>query len=269
MDAIHNRRPGEIGRTRPPTVVRDLAVFARGLSCKRPGKTLRLPSAVALFRCLLRAIDMFITIISRRFRSSAFPIAAMAACLLSAPAIAVESQAGVGFLEKLAVSVAPSPVVTVCHGFGCAYRNQLVLTPARFSYMRETLQSAHSASEERKAISKVVAWFDREGGRIAGTVGRVAYAGVDTKSGPSQMDCIDLTANITELLMVLNRARLLKYHQVGEPVSRGFIIDGKQPHTTPVIVEVANGSQWSVDSWTRAYGQSPDIMTISEWQNGN
>jgi len=28
----------------------------------------------------------------------------------------------------------------------------------------------------------------------------------------------------------------LKYHRVGEPVSRGFILDGKQPHTTPVIV---------------------------------
>jgi hypothetical protein len=45
------------------------------------------------------------------------------------------------------------------------------------------------------------------------------------------------------------------------------IIDGKRPHTTPVIVETKDGSQWSVDSWTRAYGQSPDIMTIAEWQN--
>jgi len=50
-------------------------------------------------------------------------------------------------------------------------------------------------------------------------------------------------------------------------VSRGLFIDGKQPHTTPVIVETANGSQWSVDSWTRAYGQSPEIMTISEWES--
>jgi hypothetical protein len=50
-------------------------------------------------------------------------------------------------------------------------------------------------------------------------------------------------------------------------VSRGLFIDGKQPHTTPVIVETANGSQWSVDSWTRSYGQSPEIMTISEWQS--
>ena len=81
------------------------------------------------------------------------------------------------------------------------------------------------------------------------------------------MDCIDLTANITELLIVLDRNKLLRYHRVDEPVSRGLIIDGRQPHTTPVIVELATGTAWSVDSWTKAYGQSPDIMTISAWKS--
>lgn len=85
----------------------------------------------------------------------------------------------------------------------------------------------------------------------------------------SQMDCIDLTANITELLLVLDRNKFLKFHHVAEPVSRGFLIDGKEPHTTPVIIETANGTQWSVDSWTKAYGEKPDIMTISEWKSRN
>jgi hypothetical protein len=211
---------------------------------------------------------MLATTISRPLcRHSHLLIAAIAISLFSSAAVAAASQAGVAFLENLSISVSPSPVVTVCHGFGCAYRNQLVLTPAKFSYLRGMLRAARSASEERKIIAKVVAWYDREGGRVAGTTGRIAYAAADTKTGPTQMDCIDLTANITELLIVLDRAKLLRYHRVGEPVSRGLIIDGKRPHTTPVIVETANGSQWSVDSWTRAYGQSPEIMTISEWQS--
>jgi hypothetical protein len=127
--------------------------------------------------------------------------------------------------------------------------------------------SARSAKDERKALAKAVAWFDREGGRAAGTVGRVARAGVGTKSGPAQTDCIDLTANVTEFLIALDRNKLLKFHRVGEPVSRGLIVDGKQPHTTPVIVEIATGTEWSVDSWTKFYGQSPDIMTIAEWRS--
>src|SRR5665213_1898073 len=213
-------------------------------------------------------MNMLTPIVARRFRPLNLLIAAAAAGPLSLPAAAIESPV-VGFLEKLSISVSPSPVVTVCHGFGCAYRHQLVLTPVKISYLRGILASARSASEERKAIGKAVAWFDREAGRIAGTIGRIAYASAGTKSGPSQMDCIDLTANITAFLIVLDRARLLKYHSVGEPVSRGIFIDGKRPHTTPVIAETANGSQWSVDSWTRAYGQSPEIMRIDEWKGKN
>jgi hypothetical protein len=204
----------------------------------------------------------------KRSRPCSFLIAAMAACSLSWSAVtAAESPHGVGFLEQLSISVPASPVFVVCHGFGCAYRNQLVLTPAKFSHLRGLLAAARSAAEERKAIARAVAWFDVEGGRVAGTVNRVAYASADTKSGPSQMDCIDLTANITELLLALDRAKLLKYHRVGEPVSRGLVVDGRRPHTTPVIVETASGEQWSVDSWTRAYGEKPEIMTISEWQS--
>jgi hypothetical protein len=188
---------------------------------------------------------------------------------LMSPVMAAGGESGAAFLEKLSLISSPSQVVVICHGFGCAYRDQLVLTPARLSYLRNVLGAAHSAGQERKVLARAVAWFDREGGRAAGTVGRIARAGAGTKSGPSQMDCIDLTANITELLIALDRNKLLKYHHVGEPVSRGVFLDGKQPHTTPVIVDNASGTEWSVDSWTKAYGQSPDIMTISEWKSRN
>jgi len=195
-------------------------------------------------------------------------IAAALACVAARPAAAVNATA-TAFLEELSLSPATTPVLTLCHGFGCAFRNQLVVTPQRLSFIRATLAGARSAKDERKALSKIVAWLDRESGKVAGTVNRVAYASADTRSGPSQMDCIDLTANITELLILLERSKILKFHTVGEPASRGLIVDGKRPHTTPVIVETKDGSQWSVDSWTRAYGQSPDIMTIAEWRNRN
>jgi hypothetical protein len=193
-------------------------------------------------------------------------VAALVCALVPASALA-GSDGGSAFLEKLSLNTTPSRMVIVCHGFGCTYRDELVLTPERLNYLHSLLGTARSAREERRVLAKAVAWFDREGGRAAGTVGRIARAGAGTKSGPSQMDCIDLTANVTELLIALDRNKLLKYHRVDDPVSRGLFIDGKQPHTTPVIVEIASGMQWSVDSWTKAYGQSPDIMTISDWKS--
>jgi hypothetical protein len=180
---------------------------------------------------------------------------------------AAQDAAAIAFLEKLSLGPASTPALIICHGFGCAFRNPFALTSARLSSIRSALARARSASDERKALSGIVSWLDREGGKVAGTVNRVAYASLDTKSGPSQMDCIDLTANITELLILLERSKMLKFHRVGEPVSRGLIADGKRPHTTPVIVEARDGTEWTVDSWTRAYGQPPDIMTVSEWKS--
>jgi len=197
-------------------------------------------------------------------------LAVLAAALTQAgPLRAAGPDSNAEFLEKLSLATELAQILMVCHGFDCTYRNGFLLTPERVAYLRSVLREARSAREERKAIGRAVAWFDREGGRVASTVGRIAYAGAGTKSGPGQMDCIDLTANVTELLLVLERNRLIRFHRLGEQVSRGFIIDGRRPHTTPVIVEIANNRQWSVDSWTKAYGHIPDIMTIAEWRNRN
>jgi hypothetical protein len=197
-------------------------------------------------------------------------LAVVAAALTQAePLRAAGPDGNAEFLEKLSLAAEPARVLMVCHGFGCSYRDAFLLTPERTAYLRGLLRESRSASEERKAIGRAVAWFDREGGRVASTVGRIAYAGAGTRSGPGQMDCIDLTANVTELLLVLERNRLIRFHRLGAQVSRGLIIDGRKPHTTPVIVEIANNRQWSVDSWTKAYGEIPDIMSIAEWRNRN
>jgi hypothetical protein len=200
------------------------------------------------------------------FRSRQFLVAIAIAAASLLPASAA-SDGGAAFLEKLSLNSSPTSVLVVCHGFGCARRETFALTPGRVAMLRGMLGAPRSAKDERNALAKVMAWFDREGGRAAGTVGRIARASAATKSGPKQMDCIDLTANATELLIVLERNKMLKFHRVGEPVSRGVFVDGRQPHTTAVIVENKTGTEWSVDSWTKAYGQNPDIMTISDWKS--
>jgi len=82
---------------------------------------------------------IFKTVFRRSFRPLNFLLAVVMACSFASPLRAVESQAGAAaFLEKLSLSAIPSQNVTVCHGFGCAYRNQLVLTPAKLSYLRGT-----------------------------------------------------------------------------------------------------------------------------------
>jgi hypothetical protein len=106
-----------------------------------------------------------------------------AACLSALPA---RADNGAAFLEKLSLNSAPGKTLIVCHGFGCAYRNPFVLTPARLSYLQGALGAAHSAKEERKILAQVVAWFDREGARWT--------ASTSPRTSPSFCSCSTATS---------------------------------------------------------------------------
>ena len=101
---------------------------------------------------------------------------------------------------------------------------------------------------------------------LAGTKGHVARANRDYMFDKGQFDCIDTSRNITSLLLVLRQLKLLRHHDVGAPEARGFFIDGRPPHATAVLVESGKGEGWSVDAWTRAYGQPPEIMPLARWK---
>ena len=82
-----------------------------------------------------------------------------------------------------------------------------------------------------------------------------------------QFDCIDSSRNTTSLLMVLDQLNLLRYHDVDEPEARGYMVDGRPPHATAVLVERATGKKWSIDSWTVGYGQTLEVMPLERWKD--
>jgi hypothetical protein len=118
-------------------------------------------------------------------------------------------------------------------------------------------------------VAAAVAWFDQRVGPKAGTTKRIARAGVLTKTGPGQMDCIDTSRNVTSVLLILDQLRLLKHHQVDSPVARGLLLDGRGVHATAVMRESRSGQKWAVDNWTRNYGERPDVMPLEQWMTEN
>lgn len=167
------------------------------------------------------------------------------------------------------LSISPPTLtsVNICHGFVCKYRAELGLNAADWSTLAGMLAAGKaSAAAERKAIGNAGAWFDRRIAPLAGTISHIARAGMDQMFDKGQFDCIDSSRNTTSLLLVLQQLKLLRHHEVAEPVARGYLIDGRPPHVTAVLVEKATGTEWSVDSWTRSYGQAPEIMQLSRWK---
>lgn len=164
--------------------------------------------------------------------------------------------------------IPPTPErVVVCHGFGCKYRAEVDLSAADRSRLAHIMAGSKSSpAAERQAIAGAWAWFDRRIAQDAGTRDHVAAAGAEYMFDTGQFDCVDSSRNTTSLLLVLDEMGLLRFHTVDVPESRGAMIDGRPFHYTAVLREKATGIKWAVDSWTRAYGQPAEVMTLALWR---
>jgi hypothetical protein len=152
----------------------------------------------------------------------------------------------------------------VCHGYGCAFRSKLRLTEADETRFDAVMAAARkSPSAERAAMSEAVRYFENRTRQVTGVVDQPK-----SKLGASgvrgQMDCIDESTNTRTLLKHLEKRGLLKHHSVAMIASRGFLVDGRYPHSTAVIRD-ASGVKWAVDSWYAPMGAAPDILRLSDW----
>lgn len=202
----------------------------------------------------------------RKMLAAALITTTLVAAGLPLPASADMASVIAATYSQLSVSPPTVESVNICHGFGCQYRAELALSGADRAALAGMLAAGRgSPAAERRAIGTAGAWFDRRFGPVAGTTGHVARAGRSYMFDKRQMDCVDSSRNTTSLLLLLEQLKLLRHHDVVEPEARGYLIDGRPPHVTAVLTEKATGTKWAVDSWTRAYGQAPEIMPLEQW----
>jgi hypothetical protein len=176
-------------------------------------------------------------------------------------------EAFAGVYAELSLRMPTPSLLVACHGFGCGVHTPVELSAGDRARLTTLLAAGKSSpAAERRALAGAVQWLDRRIGPLAGTTGRVARAGVAESHDAGQMDCIDISGNNTSLFLVLAQLRLLQHHSPELPVSRGFLLDGRLPHTTAVLSEVATGQKWAVDNWTVKYGEMPEVMPLEEWR---
>ena len=185
--------------------------------------------------------------------------------LAGRPCAAVELDFGIAkTLEGLSLPVPVAARPVICHGFGCAYQTPILLRTADRAQIRKLFAGTEDAIDERRALAKTMAWYDRRVAAEAGTLRAKARAGIGSAGDPSQFDCLDRTTNTIGLMLVISDMGLLRYHEIDAPESRGGI--ASLPHTTAVIRERGNGQKWAVDAWTHNSGEYPDILKLEVWK---
>jgi hypothetical protein len=152
----------------------------------------------------------------------------------------------------------------ICHGYGCTFHSTLKLGASDAKRLASIMSAgAKSPRAERAAISNAVRYFEDRTRHVTGvTDQRKSEFGAARVRG--QMDCVDESTNTHTLLKYLERHGLLRHHDVMRNASRGFLIDGRYPHSTAVIRDQA-GVKWVVDSWYAPMGGAPDILPLSDW----
>lgn len=158
---------------------------------------------------------------------------------------------------------------TVCHGNTCAQITAIHLEPSQWGRVRRIFAPPpQTPADERERIRRAVALLEQMVGGQAGTSGDLGM-NIPGTGLPGQMDCIDEATNTTVYLRMLQDDGLLRFHTLGQRVTRGFSRLGLgPPHSTAVIRETANGELFAVDSWFLDNGQPPFVVPLDAWKAG-
>lgn len=156
----------------------------------------------------------------------------------------------------------------VCAHYQCTARYNVAMTDAEWAQVRAVFDPpAADAAAERQRIALAIGQIERIVGPKTNTVQDRPGATIITTRTNGQMDCIDESHNTSVYLLLIERDRLLKWHEVGQPIIRGHVID-RWFHNTATVTDTTTGVQWVIDSWFGANGEPADVVTADAWLAG-
>jgi hypothetical protein len=161
-------------------------------------------------------------------------------------------------------SPAAATTLYACSGYSCVYKTKVNLGAPDVQHLSDLMAAGAASPEaERAAVSNAVMYFEEKTMRATG-VKDLPRSVLGDSGKKGQMDCIDESTNTRTLLLYMADTGMLKHHKVERNVSRGFLVDGRYPHSTAVMRD-PGGKKWAVDSWYGIQGEAPDVMPLSEW----
>ncbi len=170
-------------------------------------------------------------------------------------------------LERSALEPPRPERFTLCRDHGCMSERPVSLGAGAWAEIIAPLRSAAATpAEERRQVAEAVGRFERAAGPQAGTAADVGGTLTGYGAG-GQQDCVDEAVNTTRFLQMLDKAGLLRHHEVGTPVHRAWIPD-ELTHLTAVLVEDGSRRDYAIDSWFHGNGHAAEVVDIEAWLEG-
>jgi len=174
--------------------------------------------------------------------------------------------------------------ISVCYNYGCIDEETAQFSEPQLRTLAIKLGSTRSAAEERKVLADVMGqlyyWAGQQTPVYADKGGNTFDDAVN-----GAMDCIDHSTTTTRILKMLERRRLLRYHEVEDVARRSRLILFE--HFSAVIKELphalmpkqgddgildfmveAKPHRYVVDSWFVNNGTPAVILPLKDWVDG-
>lgn len=174
--------------------------------------------------------------------------------------------------------------ISVCYNYGCIAEATARFSEPQMRTLAKKLRSTRSAAEERKALADVMGqlyyWTGQQTPVSADKGGNTADDAVN-----GAMDCIDHSTTTTRFLKMLERRRLLRYHEVEDVARRrrfvlfehfSAVIE-ERPHPMLAksgadgildLLDEAKPHRYVVDSWFVNNGKPAVILPLEDWMDG-
>lgn len=153
--------------------------------------------------------------------------------------------------------------VEVCFDYSCAQMQPVVFSPDIMESIFLTMQLAESAQEERLILAYVIGQMYRVAGEQTPIFRDRGGNYDDDRTLPGAMDCIDHSTTANAFLGLLQKYRLLRFHDLKALVSRGAWLS---IHWAAQIQDRETGALYTVDRWFLDHGHPALVMPIEDWQ---
>lgn len=132
-------------------------------------------------------------------------------------------------------------------------------------------EKPYSARMERALLTEVYSRMEVLLGRMARTqydIGGTFKVEMLPRANSIQLDCIDEAFNMYVFLNLLNNEGKLYWHEVGNIVHRGWLLDLNYPHTALTVIDKNTQEQFVIDAWFHDNGRPPELISLQQWKSG-
>lgn len=156
--------------------------------------------------------------------------------------------------------------VVVCYNWGCQTQAAVHYPDDWLKKTLTPLRQTKNPEEERAAVAEVVRKFYVRAAEQT-PIGADEPGNDEDDTVFGRMDCIDHSTTTANILSLLQKKRLLRWHQVGPYAHRSLLV---LSHYSATLIETDVDAEedsriYTIDPWSVEQGSLPPVASVREW----